>query len=81
MQIMEGDLVRTIRSNIDYNGHFHTAGNPDRKDPDQTREIYYPAVMKAIAGTPYNLFIGHEFVLRGDIFAALKVAFDFCNQV
>lgn len=79
MQIMEGDLMRTIRDNIDFIGHFHTAGNPGRRDPDDTQEIHYPAVMKAIAATNYNLFVGHEFRPKGDVFAALKTAFDLCN--
>ncbi|HET6386137.1 MAG TPA: TIM barrel protein [Armatimonadota bacterium] len=79
MQIMEGDLMRTIRNNIDYIGHFHTAGNPGRHDMDHTQEINYPAVMKAITETDYNLFVGHEFVPSGDVFAAIKAAYDTCN--
>jgi hydroxypyruvate isomerase len=79
MQIMEGDLIRTIKNNIEYIGHFHTAGNPGRNDMDETQEIYYPAVMKAIADTGYDLFVGHEFVPRSDVYAAIKAAFDSCN--
>ena len=79
MQIMEGDLIRTIRENIEYIGHFHTAGNPGRNDLDDTQEIYYPGVMRAIAETGYNLYVGHEFNPKGDAFAAMKAAFDTCN--
>ena len=79
MQIMEGDLIRTIRDNIGHIGHFHTAGNPDRKDMDEDQEIYYPAVMRAIAGTDYDLYVGHEFTPKGDPVEALKTAFEVCD--
>ena len=49
MQIMEGDIIRTIRENIQYIGHFHTAGNPGRHEFDETQELNYPAICKAIA--------------------------------
>ena len=79
MQIMEGDLIRTIRDNIEFIGHFHTAGNPGRHDLDDMQEIYYPGVMRAIAETSYNLYVGHEFTPKGDAFAAMQTAFDTCN--
>ena len=79
MQIMEGDLIRTITDNIDYIGHFHTAGNPGRHDLDDEQEIYYPAVMRAIAKTGYDLYVSHEFGPKGDAIAAMKAAFDTCN--
>ena len=79
MQIMEGDLIRTIRDNIEYIGHFHTAGNPGRHDLDDTQEIYYPGVMRAIAETSYYLYVGHEFTPKGDAIAAMQTAFDTCN--
>ena len=78
MQIMEGDLIRTIRENIDHIGHFHTAGNPGRNDMDETQEIYYPPVMRAIADTDYDGYVGHEFMSKGDLFAALQAAHDLC---
>jgi hydroxypyruvate isomerase len=62
MQIMEGDLIRTIRDNIDTIGHFHTGGNPGRNEIDETQEICYPAVMKAIAETGFEGWVAHEFV-------------------
>ena len=79
MQIMEGDLIRTIRDNIDHIGHFHTAGNPGRNDIDKTQEIYYPPVMRAIAETGYTGFVGHEFVPLGDPLAAMQAAYDTCS--
>ena len=79
MQIMEGDLIRTIRENVGHFGHFHTAGNPDRRDLDEDQEIYYPSVMRAIADTDYDLYVGHEFRPKGDPVAALKTAFTVCD--
>lgn len=79
MQIMEGDLIRTIRANIQYIAHFHTAGNPGRRDLDETQEIYYPAVMRAIKETKYDGFIGHEFGPKGDPIEALRRAYQTCD--
>ena len=79
MQIMEGDLIRTIRDNIGHIGHFHTAGNPGRNDLDETQEIYYPPVMRAIAETGYTGFVGHEFVPLGDPLAAMQAAYTTCD--
>jgi hydroxypyruvate isomerase len=61
MQIMEGDLIATIRKNIQYIGHFHTAGVPGRHELDENQEIYYPAVMKAIAESGYQGCVAHEY--------------------
>ena len=79
MQIMEGDLIRTIQDNIQYIGHFHTAGNPGRRDLDEDQEIYYPPVMRAISGTGYQGFVGHEFRPKGDVVAALEATYAVCN--
>ena len=79
MQIMEGDLIRTITDNIQYINHFHTAGNPGRNDLDEEQEIYYPAVMRAIAKTDYDLYVGQEFVPKGDPIKALQAAFEVCD--
>jgi hydroxypyruvate isomerase len=80
MQIMEGDVIRTIQSAIPWIGHFHTAGVPGRFDIDDSQELNYAAVCRAIAATPYNLYIGHEFMPRGDLATALRTAFKICNQ-
>jgi hydroxypyruvate isomerase len=79
MQIMEGDLINTIRQNIKFIGHFHTAGVPGRRDIDEEQEINYRAVMRAIAETGYDGYVGHEFVPKGDPIEALKKAFEICN--
>ena len=79
MQIMEGDVIRTIRDNIRWIGHFHTAGNPDRRDFDDDQELNYRGICKAIAQTGYDLYVGHEFRPKADPAAALQTTFDICN--
>jgi len=79
MQIMEGDLIRTITENIEHIGHFHTAGNPGRNDPDETQEIYYPAVMRAIEETGYDGYVAHEFRAKDAPLAALEAAYKTCD--
>ncbi len=61
MQIMEGDIIRTIRDNIQYIGHFHTAGNPGRHQFDESQELNYSAICKAIADTGFQGFVAHEY--------------------
>ena len=80
MQIMEGDVIRTIRENIRWIGHFHTAGVPGRRDLDETQELHYAAICKAIAETEYDLYVGHEFKPKGDPIDALRAAFAICDQ-
>jgi hydroxypyruvate isomerase len=80
MQIMEGDLIRTIKNNHQHIGHYHTAGNPGRNEINETQEIYYPPIFRAIRDTLYTGYIAHEFVPTGDVKAALKQAFDLCVQ-
>ena len=79
MQIMEGDIIRTIRDYGSYFGHYHTAGNPGRHDMDDSQELYYPAIMRAIAESGYTGFVGHEFVPKGDPVEALRAAYELCN--
>lgn len=79
MQIMEGDVIRTIRDNHAHFAHYHTAGNPGRNDLDETQELYYPPIMRAILDTGYDGYVGQEFIPKGDPTAALKAAFDLCN--
>lgn len=62
MQIMEGNVIDTIRKNIQYIGHVHTGGVPGRNELDDTQELYYPAIMKALVATGYKGFVGQEFV-------------------
>ncbi|OGG54344.1 MAG: xylose isomerase [Candidatus Handelsmanbacteria bacterium RIFCSPLOWO2_12_FULL_64_10] len=80
MQIMEGDVIRTLRENIRWIGHFHTAGNPGRRDMDDTQELNYAGICKAIAGTGYDLYVGHEFRPKGDPVESLKQTFAVCHQ-
>jgi hydroxypyruvate isomerase len=79
MQIMEGDVIRTIRDNIQYIGHFHTAGNPGRNDMDDTQELNYRGICAAIAATGFDLYLAHEFKPKGDPIAALKAAHAICT--
>ena len=79
MQIMEGDVIRTISQSIDQIGHFHTAGNPGRRDLDTDQELYYPAIMRAIAESNYKGFVGHEFEPKGDTILAMRTAFAICD--
>jgi hydroxypyruvate isomerase len=76
MQIMEGDLIRTIEKFNPYFCHYHTAGVPGRGDLDAHQEINYPAVFEAIRSTGYTGYIGHEFIPKADIVNSLRAAFD-----
>ncbi len=66
MQIDEGDLIRSIQTNHQYFGHYHTAGNPGRNELDENQEINYPAVMRAIVATGYTGYVSHEFIPKSD---------------
>ncbi len=79
MQIMEGDLIRTIEASHAYFGHYHTAGNPGRNDLDDSQEIYYPPIVQAIIDTGYEGYLGQEFIPKGDPIKALQAAYDLCN--
>jgi hydroxypyruvate isomerase len=80
MQIMEGDVIDTIRENYQYFGHYHTGGVPGRNEINATQEINYPAVMKAIVATGYKGFVGQEFVPKGpDALASLKECVLICD--
>lgn len=74
MQIMEGDLIRTIKAAAPYIGHYHTAGNPGRNDLDADQEINYAPVLRTIAETGYTGFVGHEFIPKGDPGVGLREA-------
>lgn len=80
MQVMEGDLIRTIQANFSEFGHYHTAGNPGRHDLDSVQEIHYPPIFQAIAATGYTGFVGHEFIPKGDPALALQAAYDLCRH-
>ena len=75
MQIMEGDIIRTIQAAHPFIGLYHTAGNPGRNDLDDEQELYYPAILRSIRATGYTGYIGHEFIPKGDPAAALHTTF------
>jgi len=78
-QIMEGDIIRTIRDNKEYIGHYHTGGNPGRNEIDETQELYYPAIMRAIADTNFKGYVAHEFVPKRDPLESLAYAVRICD--
>ena len=79
MQIMEGDLIRTIQKNIDWIGHFHTGGVPGRHELDGTQEVQWDGVMRAIAATNFHGYVAHEFVPTREPFTSLRQAVDLCD--
>jgi hydroxypyruvate isomerase len=78
-QIMEGDLIRTIRENIQYIGHFHAAGVPGRHELDDTQEVQWRTVAKAIADLNFQGYIAHEFVPTRDPLTSLRQAVETCT--
>ena len=80
VQIMNGDVIRRIGEYKDYIGHYHTAGNPGRRELDENQEINYPAVMRAILETGYDGFVAQEFIPTWeDKVAALRHAAQVCD--
>jgi hydroxypyruvate isomerase len=80
MQIMEGDVIATIRKYNKYISHYHTGGVPGRGEIDETQELNYPAIMKAIAETGFKGFVAQEFVpKRPDKIASLKQGVEICD--
>ena len=80
VQIMNGDLIRNIRHYHEIVGHYHTAGNPGRGELDDSQEINYPPVIRAIMETGYNGFIAQEFLPTSeDPIASLQQAYDLCD--
>lgn len=79
MQIMEGDIIRTIKADHAAFGHYHTGGNPGRHEIDETQELFYPAIMQAIVATGYKGFVGQEFVPARDPLTSLEQAIQICD--
>ena len=80
MQIMEGDIVRNVTYYHQYIAHYHTGGIPGRHEIDDTQELFYPAVMKAIVATGFKGYVGQEFVPKNaDKIASLKSAIHICD--
>lgn len=78
MQIMEGNIIDTINEFKDTIGHYHTGGNPGRQDIDESQEIYYPAVIRAIMKTGYDGFLAHEFLPKNGI-KSLRRGIEICD--
>lgn len=78
MQIMEGDIIRSIQRAARWIGHYHTAGVPGRRDLDCNQELNYTGICRAINASGYDLYLGHEFKPKGDAVAALRQAYEVC---
>lgn len=80
MQIMEGDVIRTITDYSEYIGHYHTAGVPGRHEIDDTQELYYPAIMRAIAATGFSGYVAQEYIpVSGDPLKSLQDSIRICT--
>lgn len=79
MQIMEGDVIRTIEKHREFISHYHTGGNPGRNEIDESQELYYPRIAKAIADMEFKGFLAHEFIPRRDPMTSLKKAVELCT--
>ena len=79
MQIMEGDVIATIKKNHQYFAHYHTGGVPGRAEIDETQELYYPAIMKAIVATGFKGHVAQEFVPKRDPLTSLKQGVQICD--
>lgn len=79
MQIMEGDIIRTIQDHHDAFGHYHTGGNPGRNEIDDSQELNYPAICRAIAETGFDGFLAQEFIPTRDPLTSLAEAVAICD--
>ena len=79
MQIMEGDVIRTIRKYHEYLGHYHTAGNPGRHEFDDSQELNYPGIVQAIIETGFEGYLGQEFIPLRDPLTSLSEAVALCD--
>jgi hydroxypyruvate isomerase len=79
MQIMEGDVIRTMKDNLQYIGHLHTGGNPGRNEIDETQELNYRAISQAIVDMGYKGYMAHEFIPKREPLTSLAQAMDLCD--
>ena len=79
MQIMDGNLISTIKQNIQWIGHFHTGGVPGRNDLNDQQEVQWDGVMRGIVATGFTGYVAHEFKPLGDPYAALLQAVNRCD--
>ncbi len=81
MQVDEGDVIQNIKDYHQYIGHYHTAGVPGRAEIDESQELYYPAIVKAILATGFKGFLAQEFIPRAkDKLSSLRAAIKICDQ-
>jgi hydroxypyruvate isomerase len=80
MQVMEGDVIRTIDAHHEAFAHYHVAGNPGRHEPDGTQELHYPAIYRAIAATGFQGYVGMEYVPRTEPIASLRASLETFRQ-
>ena len=79
MQVMEGDVIQTIRDNHQWFAHYHTAGVPGRNELDEAQELNYAAICRAIADTGFSGYVGQEFIPTGEWKASLRQAYEVCE--
>jgi hydroxypyruvate isomerase len=80
MQIDEGDVIRTIQTYHPFIGHYHTAGVPGRHEIDESQELFYPAIMRAILATGFKNFVAQEFIpAKQDKLESLRKAIQICD--
>lgn len=79
MQIMEGDVIRTIRDNLEFIAHYHTGGVPGRNEIDADQELQYPAICRALLEKGYTGYLGQEFVPKRDPMTSLREAVTLCD--
>ncbi len=79
MQVMEGDIIQTIRDSHQWIAHYHTAGVPGRHELDETQELNYSAICRAIVDSGFTGYVGQEFLPTGDWKTALRQAYDICK--
>ncbi len=79
VQIMQGDIIRRIKANAEYIGHYHTAGNPGRNELDDNQEINYPPIMRTIVETGYQGLVAQEFIPTRDPATTLREAVSLCD--
>ena len=79
MQIMEGDVIRTIKDNAQYLAHYHTGGNPGRNEIDETQELNYKAISQAVVDLGFSGYYAHEFIPKRDPMTSLREAVALCD--
>jgi hydroxypyruvate isomerase len=79
VQVQQGDIIARIKKFHEYIGHYHTAGVPGRHEIDDTQELNYPAIMRAIAETDFRGYIGQEFTPTRDPMKSLREAVRLCD--